>query len=272
MATFFGEVLPIHSRAVDDNEDEDAETPSVYFDLDSKYDDVSLLPSYSLICVATGLAPSIFVQSYLVPTGHEVLGTIRLNAAKHNPDTTLGLDYSKRPNTLGKLLHHSGKDGVLYCVCDKDVPHEHCATIARHFVDLSKSSSVTSIAFTSLPASDYKTKRASGKPEYPVLRRLMTSACCSEKSEDGIPFLETPNTVPGLSAAVLTECEVRELPGVLVVGYGDTPELDSSCVRAYEPALKLACLQGLSQPVESCRSALLRHVRDARIDRGNLYF
>lgn len=273
MATYFGEVLPIHSRAVEDSEDEDAETPSVYFDLDSKYEDISLLPSYNLICVATGLAPSIFVRSYLVPDSHQVLGTIRLNAANHGAaDTVWGLDYSRSPDSLGKLLHYSGNGGVLYCVCDKDVPHEHCATIARHFVELSKSGNVTCIALSALPASDYKTKGAAGKLGYPLLRQLRTCAFGPGKTDDGVPPLETPNTVSGLSAAVLTECEVREMPGVLIVGYSDSPEVDSSAVRAYEPALKLPCLHGLSQPAESCRSALLRHVRDARIDRGNLYF
>ncbi|CAN7994093.1 proteasome assembly chaperone 1 [Ixodes scapularis] len=274
MATFFGEVLPIHSRAVDDNEDENVETPSVFFDLDSKYDDVSSLPAYDLVCVATGAAPNIFAQCYLLPDSYQVLGSIRLNASRHDasdPSSSAvwGLDYMRRPDTLGKLLHYAGHgNGVLYCVCEKEVPPENCAAIARHFVQLSKSTNVTSVSFTALPASEYKSK---GRPEFPLLRQLRT---CSFKSgpEETVPDLETPNTVSGLSAAMLTECEVGGMSGVLYVLYCDTAEVDSSVVRALEPALKLPCLQALSQPVESCRIELLRRVRDSRIDRGNLYF
>lgn len=275
MATFFGEVLPIHSRAVDDNEDENVESPSVYFDLDSKYQDVSSLPSYDLVCVATGVAPSIFVQCYLVPEDHQLLGSIRLNASTHDDacrdpasSATWGLDYSRRPDTLGKLLHFAGGGGVLYCVCDKELPLENCAVIARHFVELSKSNRVTSVSLTALPASEYKSK---GRPEYPLLRQLRTCAFAAGE-EESIPNLETPNTVSGLAAALLTECEVRDLPGLLLVLYCDTPDVDSSVVRALEPALKLPPLQALSKPLESCRTDLLRRVRDARIDRGNLYF
>lgn len=273
MATFFGEVLPIHSRAVDDNEDENAESPSVYFDLDERYKDVPSLPAYDLVCVATGVAPSIFVQCYLLPNSHQVLGTIRLNTAKQDatdPSSAWGLDYSRRPDVLGKLLHFSGHGGgVLYCVCEKDIPLENCAPIARHFVELSKSPRITSVSFAALPASEYKCK---DKPEFPLLRQLRTCNSNRNGTEDAVPDLETPNTVSGMCAAMLTECEVGDMPGTLFVLYYDTPEVDSSVVRALEPALRVNCLQPLNQPLDTCRTDLLRRVRDAKIDRGNLYF
>lgn len=273
MATFFGEVLPIHSRAVDDNEDENAESPSVYFDLDQRYQDVPSLPAYDLVCVATGIAPSIFVQCYLLPNNHQVLGTIRLNTAKqdaNDPSGAWGLDYSRRADVLGKLLHFSGHGGgVLYCVCEKEIPLENCAPIARHFVELSKSPRITSVSFAALPASEYKSK---DKPEFPLLRQLRTCGLSQNGTEDAVPDLETPNTVSGMCAAMLTECEVGDMPGTLFVLYYDTPEVDSTVVRALEPALRVNCLQPLNQPLDTCRTDLLRRVRDAKIDRGNLYF
>lgn len=276
MATFFGEVLPIHSRAVDDNEDENVESPSVYFDLDQRYQDVPSLPAYDLVCVATGIAPSIFVQCYLVPDAHQVMGTIRLNPTKQQDSSNdpsggvWGLDYSRRTDVLGKLVHYSGHGaGVLYCLCDKEIPFESCAPIARHFVELSKSPRVTSVSFAALPASDYKSK---GRPEFPLLRQLRTFGSARNGTEEVIPDLETPNTVSGMCAAMLTECEVGDMPGTLFVLYTDTPEVDSTVVRALEPTLRLNCLQALNQPLDNCRNELLRRVRDAKIDRGYLYF
>lgn len=272
MATFFGEVLPIHSRAVDDNEDENAESPSVYFDLDQRYQDVPSLPAYDLVCVATGIAPSIFLQCYLLPDSHQVLGTIRLNPTKQQDASSdvWGLDYNRRTDVLGKLIHYPGHGaGVLYCLCDKEVPFESCAPIARHFVELSKSPRVTSVCFTALPASDYKSK---GRPEFPLLRQLRTFGSARNGTEEAVPDLETPNTVSGMCAAVLTECEVGDMPGTLFVLYTDTPEVDSTVVRVLEPTLRLNSLQALNQPLDNCRNELLRRIRDAKIDRGYLYF
>ncbi|KAH8030458.1 hypothetical protein HPB51_006890 [Rhipicephalus microplus] len=201
MATFFGEVLPIHSRAVDDNEDENAESPSVYFDLDQRYQDVASLPAYDLVCVATGIAPSIFVQCYLLPDSHQVLGTIRLNPTKQQdcPQRRLGTGLQPSHRRLGQADSLSGPRASLRCAS------RHCRP------------------------SDYKSK---GRPEFPLLRQLRTFGSARNGTEEAIPDLETPNTVSGMCAAVLTECEVGDMPGTLFVLYTDTPEVDSTVVRA----------------------------------------
>lgn len=50
MATFFGEVRDIPSRAVDDDEEVDVEMPTVFFDLPD-FSDMTQLPAYDTVCI-----------------------------------------------------------------------------------------------------------------------------------------------------------------------------------------------------------------------------
>lgn len=268
MATFFGEVTEIRSRAVDDDEEVDVELPTVYFDLPD-FSDITQLPSYNTVIVATGLAPTVFLESYLIDNkNHSILGYIKLNPVSTPEAELLGLDYRKQSHVVGKLCYDP-KNKALICVSEKEVPNESAAEIARYFVELAKSEvPLECVAITALPFSSYKTAMTS-ELIFPILRQLKTT--CETTEPGGITVLETPNTISGLGAALLTECEVRNLNATLVVQYYDT--IDNDTVSKLEPVLKIdRVAKHVTRPIEVGRQFIQKFLRHSKIDRGNMYF
>ncbi|OQR73247.1 proteasome assembly chaperone 1-like, partial [Tropilaelaps mercedesae] len=104
-----------------------------------------------------------------------------------------------------------------------------------------------------------------------VLRFCRQLKTVSEGEVGNIVTLETPNTLSGLGAALLTECEVRGLRACLVVQYYDS--LDSDTVARLEPCLGIERLQKLiKRPTEQARQNIQQLLRHSKIDRGNMYF
>jgi len=157
---------------------------------------------------------------------------------------------------------------ALICVSEKEVPNESAAEIARYFVDLSKCEvPLECVAITSVPFSSYKTALTS-ELKFPIMRHLKTT---TELEVGAIPVLETPNTISGLGAALLTECEVRGLKASLIVQYFDC--IDNDTVSRLEPVLKVERLaKHIKKPVEVGRQAIQKFLRHSKIDRGNMYF
>src|SRR5690606_31696632 len=101
----------------------------------------------------------------------------------------LGIDYSRQPNTVGKLLFDAAHS-IIFCTSEKEVPQESAAEVARYFVDLAKNSVVTAIALTTLPHSHYKTIAS---VNFPLLRHLQTHiASFPDVNDICVPRLETP--------------------------------------------------------------------------------
>jgi len=268
MATFFGEVTEIPSRAVDEDEETDVEMPTVYFDLPD-FSDITQLPAYNTVIVATGLAPTVFLESYLIDSKeHRILGYIKLNPVSTPEAEFLGLDYRRQCHVVGKLCHDEQRKALI-CVSEKEVPNESAAELAKYFVELSKSDRpLECIIVTALPFSNYETAMTQ-EINFPILRQLRTTCETSDLAD--IARLETPNTISGLGAALLTECEVRRLKATLVVQYYDT--IDSDTVSRLEPILKIDRLAThLCRSVEAGRQAIQKFLRHSKIDRGNLYF
>ncbi|XP_022673375.1 proteasome assembly chaperone 1-like [Varroa jacobsoni] len=265
MATFFGEVREIPSRAVDEDEEIDVEIPTVFFDL-PEFSDMTQLPAYDTVICATGLAPTVFLESYLISKELRILGYIKLNPVSTPEAEFLGLKYRKQPHVVGKLCYDEA-NRALVCVSEKEVPNESAAEIASYFVDLSKSSSLECLIITALHYSYYKTGLTS-EIRFPILRQLKT---VTEGEVGGIMTLETPNTLSGLGAALLTECEVRGFRACLVAQYYES--LDSDTVTKLEPCLGIERLRKLiKKPIEQARQYSQHLLRTSKIDRGNMYF
>ncbi|XP_003743044.1 proteasome assembly chaperone 1 [Galendromus occidentalis] len=265
MAAYFGEVREIPSRAVDDDEEVDVELPTVYFDL-PEFSDITQLPSYDTVICATGLAPTVFLESYLISKEHRILGYIKLNPVSTPEAEFLGLDYRRQSHVVGKLCYDEA-NRTLVCVSEKEVPNESAAEIAQYFVELSGSKTLECLVITSLPISQYKSAKTS-ELSLPILRQLKT---VSEGQVGDIPTLETPNTLSGLGAALLTECEVRGLKACLIAQYYDT--IDSDTVSKLEPCLNVERLKKVAKrPVEQGRHNIQQLLRQSKIDRGNMYF
>lgn len=84
-----------------------------------------------VIC-ATGLAPTVFLESYLISKELRILGYIKLNPVSTPEAEFLGLKYRKQPHVVGKLCYDEA-NRALVCVSEKEVSMMNLTTNTYYF-------------------------------------------------------------------------------------------------------------------------------------------
>ncbi|KAM9539304.1 proteasome assembly chaperone 1-like [Salvelinus alpinus] len=116
------------------------------------------------------------------------------------------------------------------------------------------------------PVAEYKMPDYLYGSTIPFIRSLKSSAY---KCQAFCPAVGQPSILTGLPAAVLSHCQVHQIPAVLYQCYSDVISPDSVTMETYKPALT-----SLSKLVklESCPSAdVLRKVAKISETQSNLY-
>ncbi|KAJ7344387.1 hypothetical protein JRQ81_000337 [Phrynocephalus forsythii] len=89
----------------------------------------------------------------------------------------------------------------------------------------------------------------------PFLRALKTKEF---KDRVLCPLLEQPNIVRDLPAAVLSYCQVWQIPAVLYQCYTDILKLDLETIEAFKPLLSSSTLQSLVKDVSKSTELLTK--------------
>ncbi|XP_040433618.1 proteasome assembly chaperone 1 [Cygnus olor] len=289
MATFFGEVVAAPSRAgVDDDEEEAAgealeETPEdreIRRRVEEKREvavrwalpageaapgaDPEPLPC-SRFVVAVGHNAAAFLSSFILdPTCWEVVGTVKLwNEWCRTSNTTNVL-----PTDSFCLFYRLISDPtVLLCQCSCYVAEDQqFQWLEKVFGHIRKEGLQVTILST-CPVADYKTQESTLTLPSPFLKALKTKefkeqVCC--------PLLEQPNIVRDLPAAVLSYCQVWQIPAVLYQCYTDVIKLDTVTIEAFKPLLSSETLKNLVKDVsESTKS--LKKLLTTNENHNNIY-
>ncbi|XP_010634842.1 proteasome assembly chaperone 1 isoform X2 [Fukomys damarensis] len=114
---------------------------------------------------------------------------------------------------------------------------------------------------------DYKSSEPAGSLPSPFLKALKTQnfkdpVCCS--------LLEQPNFVHDLPAAVLSYCQVWQLPAILYLCYTDVMKLDLLTVEAFKPVLSSRSLKGLAKNIPQSTETL-KKLTAANEVQSNIY-
>ena len=236
MATFFGEVVPVFSRAVD--EDDDVQDDNEYQNIPSaavirwipkireQLDDNKLIKCDVLV-IAVGDAGTSFVQTYVLQRESEVIGTI-CSGMKDNDENTLS---QKSPTDKASFIYKLTKTPrVLVCQCTTDVAAEQAFSWVDGFLSKVNLDDAYIAVLNSTTTSNYQSVTPHGDLKTPFLRSLKTvwfkgTPCC--------PYLESPNCVTGLPAQILTYCQMKKVPTVLYTVYADSIYLDSATVKEF---------------------------------------
>eukprot|EP01112_Ceratiomyxa_fruticulosa_P007842 TRINITY_DN2040_c0_g2_i1.p1 TRINITY_DN2040_c0_g2~~TRINITY_DN2040_c0_g2_i1.p1 ORF type:complete len:249 (-),score=42.54 TRINITY_DN2040_c0_g2_i1:64-810(-) len=88
-----------------------------------------------------------------------------------------------------------------------------------------------------LPADSYRTGDFK-RPSSPFLRKLQTPTYSPVLASSEIPFLESPNMLQKIIAAVLSHCLRRNIPCVGYVSYEEDRIIHANTLYAFEGALK----------------------------------
>ncbi|XP_007247337.3 proteasome assembly chaperone 1 [Astyanax mexicanus] len=284
MATYFGEVLSVYSRAVeedeyDDLEDENEEDVQIRREIEEKREvqvrwcpEVSktLESSGQLQCsnmiIAVGPSAAGFVSAYVLSAeGWTQVGWVSLwnerSRGSSRPDT---VPQPGEPSFI--IYQQNSSPSVLICQCTCYIAEDQLFQCAEKVLSSVQRRGLNVTVLSDSTLAEYKTPDYLNGSGTPFLRALKTSSYTGSML---CPLLEQPNIVTGLPAAVLSHCQVQRIPAVLFQCYTDVLHPDSVTMETYKPAL--SCLS-TSVKLEACPSVeVLQKLTQISDAQSNLY-
>ncbi|NP_001090485.1 proteasome assembly chaperone 1 [Xenopus laevis] len=287
MATFFGEVQSVFSRAVDeeeedeDDDEEEEEDREIIAELERKREvrvtwnpeltaAIESSPGKRLPCssviLSVGDNATGFVSSYILSSGSwEVAGSVTLWNERCR-DCNVRKDFLPAPSSC--TFYRSITDPtVLLCQCNCHVAEDQLFQWCEKVFGSLEKSSLKVTVLSTCPVSEYKTPESTYSLPVPFLKALRTS---EYREEVPCPLLEQPNIVDGLPAAVLSHCQVLGIPAVFYQCYTDISKLDSVTIKAFRPLLSSGSLSRLAADSANIQETLRKTVKLNEIQ-SNLY-
>ncbi|XP_059394680.1 proteasome assembly chaperone 1 [Carassius carassius] len=247
MATFFGEVVSVYSRAVEEDEyddmtNEDEEDEQIRREIEEKRSvDVHWLSqtgggavACSDLIIAGGLNATGFVSAYVLSSG----GWTPLAWISLWNERSLGsrrADTAPGPGEPSCVLYQQNHNpSVLICQCSCYVAEDQLFQWTEKVMSCVQTRDLTVTILSDCSAAEYKTSDYLSESRVPFLRSLRTSTHTGPVSS---PALEQPNISTGLASAVLSHCQVQRIPAVLYQCYSDVLQPDSLSMQMYRAAV-----------------------------------
>ncbi|XP_067289208.1 proteasome assembly chaperone 1 [Pseudorasbora parva] len=263
MATFFGEVLSVYSRAVEEDEEcEEEEDEQIRREIEQKrcvevrwlsQTEVGPLPCSELI-VAVGPNATGFVSAYVLNSGGwPAVAYLSLwNERSHGSDTG-------EPSCV---LYR--QEQVLICQCSCYVAEDQLFQWAEKVLGCVQTRGLRVTVLSDCSAAEYKSSDYLSGSSVPFLRCLKTD---THTHTLACPLLERPNISTGLAAAVLNHCQVQRIPAVLYQCFSDVLQPDSLSMQAYRPAVSAV----LKLDQSPCADVLQKIIIPGGSVQSNLY-
>uniref|UniRef100_A0A0N8EU78 Proteasome assembly chaperone 1 n=2 Tax=Heterocephalus glaber TaxID=10181 RepID=A0A0N8EU78_HETGA len=287
-ATFFGEVVktPCRAGAEDDDDEEEEERRrealedrEVRRQLARKREvrllrrqtktalEVSLLEKYpcSKFIIAIGNNAVAFLSSFVMNSGvWEEVGCAKL---WNEWCRTMDAVHMCPTEAYCVFYHLKSNPSVFLCQCSCYVAEDQQYQWLEKVFGSCPKKNMQVTVLTCRHVTDYKTSESTGSLPSPFLRALKTQsfkdpACCS--------LLEQPNIVHDLPAAVLSYCQVWQIPAILYLCYTDVMKLDLLTAEAFKPVLSSRSLKGLAKDIAHS-SETLKKLTTAHEVQSNIY-
>ncbi|XP_034033367.1 proteasome assembly chaperone 1 [Thalassophryne amazonica] len=237
MATFFGEVLSVFSRAVQEEDEE------IYRELEDEREvHLHWIPDVaeSLRC-GTKLPCSQFILA----VGHNATGFLSMYVLTPARWTKVGhaTVWNERSRACAgpadldcRCVFYRHKDKPLVWICQVScfIAEDQLFQWTEKVLGCFQQRELNVMVLSDCSVIDYKTADHLDSNSAPFLRAVCTSTF------GGRPLcwsLEQPNIVTGLPAAVLSHCQVHHIPSVLYQCYSDISSTDSVTMQTYKPTL-----------------------------------
>ncbi|KAM6907016.1 proteasome assembly chaperone 1 [Xenentodon cancila] len=278
MATFFGEVLSVYSRAVEEDEDdlqENEEDEQIRREVEEKREvklhwcpevSESLMSGNKLQCsdfiLAVGQKAAGFLSVYVLTSSNwDTVG----RASMWNERSRAGTGQTSEESAC-VFYRHKDNPSVLICQVTCYVAEDQLFQWTEKVFDCLQLRELNVTVLSDSPVTDYKTADYLSSGSAPFLRSLHTSAFSDQPV---CQSLEQPNIVTGLPAAVLNHCQVHRIAAVVYQCYSDVIGLDSITMETYKPALsKLG--RSIQLDLSPTTDARRKFVRNTEVQ-SNLY-
>lgn len=276
MATFFGEVLSVYSRAVEEDEYEDMtneneEDEQIRREIEEKrsVEVCWLLGSQdgSLQCsdliIGAGPNASGFIRAYLLSTvGWTAVAWLSFwNERSRGSERPTVVPGPGEPSCV--LYRLESCPTVLICQCQGFVAEDQLFQFTEKVFSCVQTRDLNVTILSDCSSADYKTSDYLSGSSTPFLRCLKTSAYTHTVT---CPPLEQPNICSGLAAAVLSHCQVHQISAVLYQCYSDVLHPDSASMQMFA-----ATLSSVLKLEQSLSADVLQRVTRVSEIQSNLY-
>ncbi|KAK2169490.1 hypothetical protein LSH36_9g02003 [Paralvinella palmiformis] len=238
--TFFGETLPVISRAVDDDDDEllphdincDVSvrwTPIAKEELSKTSDDNRL--ECNMLFIAIDLEASGFVETFLLHDEMtELLATVSVDVEDDISDSSRRHHLAATTDKHCFVRRLKNKPSVLFVLSTLQVSqYQTPSWTDQLFSHLSMSNADVVVLTTNL-VSRYHSEQCQSDLLAPFLRSLNTSTFSGRPCA---PYLEQPNVISGLAAQIMTYLEIHQVSGVLYTCYKDVSFVDIKTMKLF---------------------------------------
>jgi len=246
MATFFGEVLSVYSRAVEEDEeelDENDEDEQIRRELEQKRE-VHLHWSPE-VSESLGSGNKLQCSDFVLAVGHNAARFLSVYVLTSANWDTVGhasaWNERSRPVTgqtseesACVFYRHKDNPSVLICQLTCYIAEDQLFQWTEKVFDCLQHRELNVTVLSDGSVADYKAADYLCNSSVPFLRSLHTSAF------SGRPVcqsLEQPNILTGIPAAVLNHCQVHRIATVVYQCYSDVIGPDSVTMETYKPAL-----------------------------------
>eukprot|EP00064_Thunnus_orientalis_P022082 superscaffoldBa00007148_g22265 len=246
MATFFGEVLSVYSRAVEEDEeelDENDEDEQIRRELEQKREvqlhwspevSESLRSGNKLQCsdfvLAVGHNAARFLSVYVLTSANwDAVGHASAWNERSRP-----LTGQTNEESACVFYRHKDNPSVLICQLTGYIAEDQLFQWTEKVFDCLQYRELNVTVLSDSSVADYKAADYLSSSSVPFLRSLHTSAF------SGPPVcqsLEQPNIITGIPAAVLNHCQAHRIATVVYQCYSDVIGPDSVTMETYKPAL-----------------------------------
>lgn len=218
----------------------------------------------SSLLVVIGSAATGFVEIHLLRTlAHEIIGAVCMGSDDRGVSTFSQEASSDQSCFIYRLVDHPG---VVAVQCKVNVSPEHLFSFSEQVMSklCSPLTAVTVLSASSI--AEYKSPFVSSELPLSFLRCLKSSKC---NIQFIYPPLEQPNIVSGLSAQILTYCQIHCLSCILYQCFASTHCLQSEAIKALQGLLSCSPFKNILHRQNGDQE--LRNFCDARDNHIMLY-
>ncbi|XP_048769337.2 proteasome assembly chaperone 1-like [Ostrea edulis] len=272
MATYFGEILPVISRAVDDDDEEESfENIETYVKLKWKKEieeEMELTKDQKLpvdaFVLAIGPAATGFTQTYVTHKNYEMIGALFCGMKENDVNTFSQHSLTDKTCYIYRKCDYNS---ALVCECNYDIRPEYAHSFVNQLMSSLSINDGHVLVLSSAFTSEYKSEIPTSDMNPPFMRALKTVQFLGTPLA---PYLEQPNVATGLPAQVLTYCHIHKIKAVLYVCYTDSIHLDFATMKKFQPLIEATPIN-LIHEKNSKASETLKQIVDLHTKHSTLY-
>lgn len=272
MATFFGEILPVISRAVDDDDDDESfENLETYVKIKWKkeaQEEMELTKDKKLqanaFVLAVGPAATGFTQTYVTHKNYEIIGAMFCGMKEDDVNTFGQMSPTDKTCYIYRKCDYPS---ALVCECNYDIRPEYAHSFVNQLMSCLNLCEGHIVIFGSTFTSEYKSEVPTSDMNPPFMRALKTASFLGTPMA---PYLEQPNVATGLPAQMLTYCHIHKLNAVLYMCYTDSIHLDFATLKTFQPLIESTPVKYMREENKKA-SETLKKIVDLHTKHSTLY-